>query len=136
MERIRPGIHGDRVGVSLLPLAQWADPGQDWIPRDNPDDDDRETGETGETGETNGAARLSSEAAAKRGDSWAFHRGMRRRDEAGLAGDSWAFHRAVSGRVVRVVRAGPREFVCSVWNGDQWAFGRTPIAEAASRTRC
>lgn len=77
MGRIRPGIHGDRVSVSILPFAEWVDTVQDWIPRDS--DELQNSGEFLEVKAGNGA-----------------------------------FHRSVSGRVVKVVREGPREFVCSV----------------------
>ena len=77
MSRIRPGIHGDRVAVSVLPFADWVDTVQDWIPRDS--DEFQNSGGFLEVRSGNGA-----------------------------------FHRAVSGRVVKVVREGHREFVCSV----------------------
>ena len=77
MGRIRPGIHGDRVAVSILPFADWVDTVQDWIPRDS--DEFQNSGVFLEVKSGNGA-----------------------------------FHRAVSGRVVKVVREGHREFVCSV----------------------
>lgn len=77
MGRIRPGIHGDRVAVSILPFADWVDTVQDWIPRDS--DEFQNSGGFLEVKSGNGA-----------------------------------FHRAVSGRVVKVVREGHREFVCSV----------------------
>ena len=74
---MRPGIHGDRVAVSILPFEEWADTVQDWIPRDS---DELQNSE--------GFVEVKS--------------GNRE------------FHRAVSGRVVKVVREGNREFVCSV----------------------
>ena len=39
MNRIRPGIHGDRVSVTLLPFSEWYDTLQDDRVDDEPSDD-------------------------------------------------------------------------------------------------